>query len=195
MLQRLPSLSRSVLGRSACFHVTPHRLLWPDAIGNVKLQIRHRRKPVLPGWKRALFAHRRRGAKNNSEGRKCTSRLRPTFPQHGSPSLIAASFLFIMHPQELKHCVLKEEAPAGRALSRMPIRRSLHQTKLPQTFSAWCTDGRTNKDMIDDRSHLNDLFRAFFPGDSRVAGGVGDGLRHQGRYVPVEDRGHDVIGV
>lgn len=120
---------------------------------------------------------------------------RPALPQRGSPSLIAASFHFIVHPYELKHRVPKEEAPAGRALSRMPIRRPLRQTKLSQTFGAWCTDGRANKNMIDDRRHLNYLFGTFFPGNSRVAGGVGYSLRHQRRNVPVEDRRHDVIGV
>jgi len=54
----------------------------------------------------------------------------PALPQHGSPSLIAAGFRYIVHPQELKHSVAKKEAPAGRALSGMPIWRALHQAKL-----------------------------------------------------------------
>ena len=118
---------------------------------------------------------------------------RPPLPQHGSLSLIALGFQRIVYPDELQHCVLKEEAPAGRALSRMPIRRSLHQTKLPQTFGAGRTDGRTNKNMIDDHRPLNDLFGPLFPGDARVARGVGYGLRHQRRDVPVEYRGHYVF--
>jgi hypothetical protein len=59
-----------------------------------------------------------------------------------------------VHPYQLKHCVAKKEAAAGRALSGMAIRRSLHQTKLPQTFSAWRADGRTYKNVIDDGRHL-----------------------------------------
>lgn len=45
------------------------------------------------------------------------------------------------------------------------------------------------------RSNGMDLVRPLFPGDSRMAGGIGDGLCHQGCDVPVEDRGHDVLGV
>jgi putative flippase GtrA len=37
------------------------------------------------------------------------------------------------------------------------------------------------------RSNAMDLLGPFLPGDARVAGCVGDGLRHQRRYIPIED--------
>ena len=40
-----------------------------------------------------------------------------------------------------------------------------------------------------------DLFGALSAGDTGMAGGVGDGLCHQGRDIPVKDRGHDVFSV
>lgn len=60
----------------------------------------------------------------------------------------------LSHPDQFEKRIVEDEAAAGRALSGMAIRRSLHQTKLPQTFSAWRADGRTYKNVIDDGRHL-----------------------------------------
>src|SRR2546426_4282690 len=98
MLQRLPPVGRSLGGYSAGFRETPHRLLRPSALGDVKRQIRHRGRPVLPGWKGTRLLRPRRGPEDNAERRGTLRGLRPALPEPGSPSLIATRFRDIFDP-------------------------------------------------------------------------------------------------
>src|SRR5258708_20705541 len=132
MLQRLPLVGRGLRGYAAGLQVAPHRLFETGTLGDVKRQIRHRGRPVLPGWKGTRLLRPRRGPENYAERRGAMRGLRPAFPEPGSPSLIASGFRDISDPQQLEHEVAEEEATAGCALPRMFVRRSFQQPKLPQ---------------------------------------------------------------
>src|SRR6266853_271281 len=130
MVERLPPLRGRLIGSPAGFHVTPHWLLQPGFFGNVKRQVGHRDRPVLPRRKWTPLCHPRRGPENNAERRRVSSGLRAALPESRTASLFAPSGGGILDPYHLKHRVPKEETAASRALSRMLVRRSLCQTKL-----------------------------------------------------------------
>src|SRR5437879_681274 len=157
MLQRLPPVGRGLRGYAAGLQVAPHWLLEPSTLGDVKRQIRHRGRPVLPGWKGTRLLRPRRGPEDNAERRGAMRGLRPALPELGSASLIATRFRDISDPHQLEHEVAEEEATAGCALPRMFVRRSFQQTKLPQTAGAWRADDGANEHMIDFDRHLTQL--------------------------------------
>ena len=83
--------------------------------------------------------------------------FRPALPEPGPPSLIAAGFRDIIDPYQLEHEVAEEEATAGCALSRMFVRRSFQQTKLPKTAGARRADDGAYEYVIDFDRHLTQL--------------------------------------
>jgi hypothetical protein len=82
---------------------------------------------------------------------------RPSFPKHSALGAFALSFLRVANPEQLNHRVREVEAPICSALTGMPIRRFLPQTKPDKlvTFrSAW---SGTHEEMVQLNAHVESL--------------------------------------
>ena len=154
VFRRLAPFGGSVRRRPAGFQLTPHRFLDSGVLGNMKRQIRHRRRPVLPGGKGALVLRSGGGAKNNPEGRGGASGLTPALPKPGSPRLRAACLCFILDPEQFEHRVAEEKPAARGALSGMQVGRSLRKAKLPQAVGRGRAGGGADEGVIEDGRHL-----------------------------------------
>src|SRR4029079_429810 len=75
----------------------------------------------------------------------------PPFPQ--PRGCRCARFLCVCNPEQLQHRVAKEEAPAGGALSRMPVRRTFPHAEIAQPVAYGCADCGADEHVIQHGGH------------------------------------------